>query len=86
MKLLSPQQAADFLQVSLGTLYVWSHEKFIPVIKAGRLLRFDEDELVRWLKKRETNGRTRRKIELRLERGNQKSSLFTASTRWSGVK
>jgi len=70
MKLLSPQQAADFLQISLGTLYVWSHEDFLPVIRVGRLLRFDEEELVRWLRKRQTNGRTKRKIEMRLERLN----------------
>jgi len=68
MKLLSPQEAADFLKVSLGTLYVWSHENFIPKMKAGRLLRFDEDELSRWLKKRGTDGRIKRKIEIPLER------------------
>jgi len=68
MNLLSPQEAADFLRISLGTLYVWSHENFIPKMKAGRLLRFDQDELIKWLKKRGTTGRIKRRIEIKLER------------------
>ena len=60
MKPLTPKEAADYLGIKLGTLYCWTHEGFIPVQRAGRLLRFYQEELDKWLRKRGTPGRTKK--------------------------
>lgn len=53
-QLLTPPQCAEFLQVSVDTLYVWVHQKRIPFRKAGGALRFDFDELVEWTRRDES--------------------------------
>lgn len=43
---MTVDQAADYLGVSVGTLYNWSSQrKNIPFVKFGRLLRFDVRQL-----------------------------------------
>ncbi|MFH1373259.1 MAG: helix-turn-helix domain-containing protein [bacterium] len=51
--LLTPQQLADVLGVKLSTIYYWSHTRYIPTVKMGRLLRFRRSSIERWLEKRE---------------------------------
>jgi excisionase family DNA binding protein len=43
--LLTAQEAADYLRIPLGSLYVRIHKKQIPCTRLGRLLRFRKSEL-----------------------------------------
>ncbi len=47
-RLLTTKEAAALLAVSVRTIYAWVAERRIPYRKAGRLLRFDRDELLAW--------------------------------------
>ncbi len=53
-KLLTLQEAAESLSVSVSTLRVWCRggALMVPVVRMGRDLRFDPDELWKWVKKR----------------------------------
>ena len=56
-RLLKPAQVAELLDVSLKTIYKWTHLGTIPVARAGRLLRFDESDVMNWLKRDEQKAR-----------------------------
>ena len=43
--LMTPQQAADYLQVKLSTIYNWTMRRILPVCKAGRLNRYRKNDL-----------------------------------------
>lgn len=48
--LLSIEELAELLQVSVKTIYQWRHRGVGPrVIKVGRLLRFDPTDVRDWL-------------------------------------
>jgi excisionase family DNA binding protein len=53
-QLLTPQEAADFLGVSEGTLAVWRcvNRYPLPYIRIGRNVRYDAADLVEWLESR----------------------------------
>lgn len=66
--LLTPEQLAEFLQVSTATVYRWTHEGYVPYFKmnparAGNI-RFDKHKILKWLSMREKKGRTSRKIKI----------------------
>lgn len=65
-RLLSVDEVANWLQVKPRTIYQWVHEGYIPVIKLGSLVRFDQASIAAWLKKRETPGRAQKRPELDL--------------------
>ena len=49
-KLLTYQEAADFINAPIGTLYALVSEKRLPHVKIGnRFIRFEEDALLKWL-------------------------------------
>jgi excisionase family DNA binding protein len=48
-QLLTPQEAADLLGLSLQAFYQRIHRGQIPIIRIGRSLRVDPEELERWL-------------------------------------
>jgi len=50
-KLLSPQELSDVLSISIETVYAWTSQKRIPFIKMGRLVRFNADEVNKWLER-----------------------------------
>ncbi|MBI2094935.1 MAG: helix-turn-helix domain-containing protein [Candidatus Omnitrophica bacterium] len=50
-RLLSCKDLAKFLGVSSWTIYGWVSQKRIPHVKIGRLVRFDEAEILGWLEK-----------------------------------
>ena len=53
MKLITYTQAAALLNLPLGTLYAWVHQKRVPHIRLGpRTVRFDESELRSWVETR----------------------------------
>ncbi len=52
-KLLTLRQAAKVLSVSVSTLRAWCKGgPMVPVVRMGRDLRFDPDDLWEWVKKR----------------------------------
>lgn len=63
-RLLTVDEVATWLQVKPRTIYQWVHEGYIPVLKLGALVRFDQASVVAWLKKREIPGRSRQRFEL----------------------
>jgi len=44
-RLMTVHQAAQFLSVSISTLYGWAWQRKIPFVKVGRALRFDKSDL-----------------------------------------
>lgn len=44
-RLLTVQEAARYLAVSVSTLYGWVWQRRVPFVKVGRALRFDLDDL-----------------------------------------
>jgi excisionase family DNA binding protein len=49
-RFLSMNECSEFLGITKGTLYVWVCHKKIPYLKIGRLVKFDIQEIERWLK------------------------------------
>jgi excisionase family DNA binding protein len=48
-RLMTVEEAAEFLGVGRNTLYLAAREGRIPSFKVGALIRFDLDELRAWL-------------------------------------
>jgi len=63
-RLLTPAEIADLLGVKPSTIYQWTHQKFIPHVKLGRLVRFREQVVLEWVEKRSESGRIGRRISL----------------------
>ncbi len=51
-RFLSIPEAAEYLGLTKGTLYVWVCQKKIPYIKVGRLVKFDLKKIEKWLEER----------------------------------
>lgn len=51
MELASIQEVSDFLKVKKSTLYSWVHTLKIPFFKVNGLIRFDMEEIRKWVKK-----------------------------------
>ncbi len=45
VRLLTVQEAAQYLAVSVSTLYGWVWQRRVPFVKIGRALRFDSHDL-----------------------------------------
>jgi excisionase family DNA binding protein len=48
-RLLNAVEAAEFLGIGRNTLYIWVRAGRVPHFKIGTAVRFDVDELRRWL-------------------------------------
>lgn len=48
-RLVDVKELAVYMQVKANTLYSWVSQKQIPYKKVGRLVRFDVQEIDRWL-------------------------------------
>ena len=57
IKLLSPQELSEVLSISIETVYAWTSQKRIPYIKMGRLVRFNMDEVNKWLERQRVTAR-----------------------------
>ena len=44
-RLMTVNDAARYLAVSVSTLYGWVHQRWIPFVKVGRALRFEVADL-----------------------------------------
>ena len=49
MNLVDIKTLARILSVKQKTIYDWIHKGYIPFVKLGRLVRFDENEIKKWL-------------------------------------
>ena len=65
LRLLNAQEIADLLGVKKSTIYQWTHQGFIPFVKIGKLVRFNADDISRWLGNLKNKGRKSRKYDLR---------------------
>ncbi len=52
--LLTPGQAAAYLQVRLSTIYNWSMRRILPVCKLGKLNRYRKSDLDNFINKNMT--------------------------------
>jgi len=48
-KLLTLNEAAEYLGISKLTLYGWVSERKLAFIKVGRLVKFNQEHLDRWI-------------------------------------
>lgn len=56
--LLTPVQAAQYLQVKLSTIYNWTMRKILPVCKLGRLNRYRKVDLDAFISRNTTEVQT----------------------------
>ncbi|MBI2070964.1 MAG: helix-turn-helix domain-containing protein [Elusimicrobia bacterium] len=68
-KLLTVDEVADLLQVKPRTIYLWVHESYIPTVKLGACVRFHPASIAQWIKKKEAQGRVRRRYDFDLDIG-----------------
>lgn len=50
--LLSIEEVASKLKVSVNTIYAWVNQRRIPFVKVGRLLRFQTEAIELWIAER----------------------------------
>lgn len=48
-RLMSIKEVAEYLQVDLSTLYLWSQRGQIPAMKVGKMWRYRRSEIEAWL-------------------------------------
>jgi len=58
VSLMTVQEAAHFLSVSVSTLYGWAWQRRIPFVKVGRALRFDKADLEQFVRANRFEART----------------------------
>ena len=49
MKLLNVSQLSEILNIKTKTIYDWTHKGMIPYIKMGKLVRFNSDDIEKWV-------------------------------------
>lgn len=49
-KYLSPKDLAEYLGISLRTVYLWTSLRQVPFYRLGRLTRFSKIEIEIWMK------------------------------------
>lgn len=55
MKLIDVPTLSRLLNVKEKTIYDWIRRDYVPYLKLGRLIRFDEDEIKEWLKSKKSD-------------------------------
>jgi len=50
MKLLTVKDVSELLQAKQSTVYAWAEQRLIPSLKINGLVRFDEGEILAWIK------------------------------------
>ena len=51
-KLLTVREVAQWLRVHEKTVYEWAEKRKLPTIRLGKRLRFEVDDITRWLASR----------------------------------
>lgn len=62
--LLTIQELSQILKISKKTIYGWVHDNYVPYMKLGGAVRFDENQIKTWLAKRSRAGRVKRRVEV----------------------
>lgn len=62
--LLTIQELSQILKISKKTIYGWVHDNYVPYMKLGGAVRFDEKQIATWLAKRSRVGRKTRRIDV----------------------
>jgi excisionase family DNA binding protein len=62
--LMDIQQTAEYLGLSVGTIYQWRSQHKVPYIKVGRRVKFKKEQLDQWL--------TERTVQVGIEPGSGK--------------
>lgn len=62
MKLIDIHTLSLMLSVKPKTVYDWVHRGVIPYVKLGKLVRFDEKEIMRWIEKKKNGSQKLRKV------------------------
>jgi excisionase family DNA binding protein len=57
-KLLTPEQVAERLQVTVQTIYTWLRSGYLPSVKMGRLWRIRPDDLEEFIRQQKHQGQT----------------------------
>ena len=52
--LMSVKDLAEYLQVDMSTIYLWSQRGQIPAMKVGKMWRYRRSEIEEWLNQRRT--------------------------------
>jgi PTS system nitrogen regulatory IIA component len=53
-RLMSIKEVAEYLQVDMSTLYLWSQRGQIPAMKVGKMWRYRRSEIDAWLDEHRT--------------------------------
>lgn len=59
-RLLSPEQAAEYINISRARLYELLKEGEIPVVKSGRSTLIDKNDLEEWIRAHKRHGENQR--------------------------
>lgn len=51
-KLIGIKELSEQIGIPVGTIYSWTSMKVIPHYKIGRLVKFEEAEIEKWLEQR----------------------------------
>ena len=54
---MTPEDAAEYLGIALGTLRNWTSARFVPHVKKGRVVRYHREVIDKWLAKGGCQGR-----------------------------
>ena len=55
---MTPEQAAEYLGIAVGTLRNWTSARYIPFARRGRVVRYHREQLDLWLSKGACQGRS----------------------------
>ncbi|MCK5494246.1 MAG: helix-turn-helix domain-containing protein [Candidatus Omnitrophica bacterium] len=56
-KLLTAQELSEYLKVKLSTIRKWCHYDYVPFLRLGGFVRFEEKKIDQWIRKRARKGR-----------------------------
>jgi excisionase family DNA binding protein len=55
---MTPEQAAGYLGVAIGTIHNWTSLRYIPFARRGRVVRYHRVQIDRWLLRGACPGRS----------------------------
>jgi len=62
--LLTANELSELLKISKDTVYRWVHQGYLPHIKMGGAVRFNQRAIEIWLNKRTHVGRSARRLDI----------------------
>ncbi|MCX5815319.1 MAG: helix-turn-helix domain-containing protein [Proteobacteria bacterium] len=51
MKIIDVKEASELLCTKKSTIYAWAEQSKIPHVKIHGCLRFDQEELIKWIQR-----------------------------------